>query len=279
MQFGNHSTFRKGLRQLPESKQCTILFVAMMDLPPTNMHKFLSLLLLISIPSLLSAQFNDSTQYHALFNSTGSVNRAKDGSSYLLNNQVRFEMKKKKILLNFGNSWAYGKSNSTMTNNDFSSSLDFNLYGKRRDFYYWGLATYNTSYSLRINNQLLAGAGVAYSIVDRPNAYLNISDGILYDLSDLHLNDTTRVNYHTYRNSLRLQFRFIVKKLLTMDGGTFWQPSLTRKRDYNLRSTFNLGFKLNSWLSLNSSLAYNRIEVTDSENLLLTYGLKLEKWF
>lgn len=244
-----------------------------------NMHKLVCLLFLISICGPSFAQFNDSTQYHALFNSTGSVNRAKDGSSYLLNNQVRFEMKKKKILLNFGNSWAYGKSNNTLTNNDFSSSLDFNLYETQKRFYYWGLANYNTSYSLRINNQLLAGAGIAYNIIDRPEAYLNISDGILYDLSDLHLNDTTQINYHTYRNSLRLQFRFIIKKLLTLDGGTFWQPSLTRKRDFNLRSTFNMGFKLNNWLSLNSSLAYNRIEVTDSENLLLTYGLKLEKWF
>lgn len=243
------------------------------------MYKLLCLLFLIFLQNLAFGQFNDSTQYHALFNSTGSINRAKDGSSYLLNNQVRFEIKKKKVLLNFGNNWAYGKSNSTLTNNDFTSSLDFNLYGKRRDFYYWGLATYNTSYSLRINNQLLSGAGIAYSIVDRPNAYLNISDGILYDLSDLHLNDSTRVNYHTYRNSLRLQFRFIIKELLSLDGGTFWQPSLTRKRDYNIRSSFSLGFKLNSWLSLNTSLAYNKIEVTNSENLLMTYGLKLEKWF
>ncbi|PRY54651.1 uncharacterized protein DUF481 [Arcticibacter pallidicorallinus] len=243
------------------------------------MYKSLYLLLFFFIQSSALAQFSDSTQNHALFNSTGSVNHAKDGSSYLLNNQLRFEIKKKNILLNFGNTWTYGKSNSTLTNNDFSSSLDFNLYGKSRNFYYWGLATYNTSYSLRINNQLLAGAGVAYSIIDRPNAYLNISDGILYDLSDLHLNDTTQVNYHTYRNSLRLQFRFIFKELITFDGGTFWQPSLTRKHDYNIRSTFGLGFKLNSWLSLSSSLAYNKIAVTDSENLLLTYGLKLEKWF
>ncbi|WP_158826485.1 DUF481 domain-containing protein [Mucilaginibacter lacusdianchii] len=242
------------------------------------MYKFLSLFVLICCAQLACAQFSDTTHYHALFNGTGSLNRAKDGKSYLLNNAFTFGLKKKSIQLNLNNNWIYGKTNSDLTNNDYSTSLDFNLYKGIPHSYYWGLANYNTSFSLKINNQLLAGGGIAYSIYDRPEAYLNISDGILYDLSDLYINDQ-RINYHTYRNSLRVQFRFIIKKLITADGGTFWQPSLTRRNDYNLRSTFNLGFKLTNWFSLNSSLAYNRISVTSSENLLLTYGLRLEQWF
>ncbi|MBS7563639.1 DUF481 domain-containing protein [Mucilaginibacter sp. Bleaf8] len=242
------------------------------------MHKILVFILLFSCSLTASAQFSDTTQYHAVFNGTGTVNRTKDGNSYLLNNALGFGMKKKSILLNLNNSWIYGRNNSDLTNNDYSTSLDFNLYRTLPHFYYWGLANYNTSFSLKINNQLLAGGGIAYSIYDRPEAYLNISDGVLYDLSDLYVNDQ-RIDYHTYRNSLRLQFRFIIRKNVSVDGGAFWQPSLTRRNDTNLRSTLNLGFKLSNWLSLTSSLAYNRISVTDSENLLLTYGLKLERWF
>jgi hypothetical protein len=242
------------------------------------MHKIIAFFVFICSGTTAVAQFNDTTHYHALFNGTGSINRTKDGNSYLLNNVLGIGIKKKSIQMNLNNNWIYGQTNSALTNNDYSSSLDFNLYKGPPHTYYWGLANYNTSYSLKINNQLLAGGGIAYSIYDRPNAYLNLSDGILYDLSDLYVNDA-RINYHTYRNSLRLQFRFVVKKLISVDGGGFWQPSLTRHNDTNLRSTLNLGFKLNNWFSINSSLAYNRISVTDSENLLLTYGLRLEQWF
>jgi len=243
------------------------------------MHKCFFTFLLLLAGLTARAQFNDTTNYHVIFNGTGSVNRARDGNSYLLNNGLRFEVKKKSIALNASNSWVYGKSNGDLTNNDFSSSIDFNLYKAIPHAYYWGLANYNTSFSLKINKQLLAGGGIAYSIYDRPNAYLNVSDGILYDLSDINTSDTTREVYHTYRNSFRVQLHFVIHNLITLDSGNFLQNSLTRKGDYILRSTFGLGFKLNTWLTLNSSLAYNKISRTQSENLLLTYGLKVEKYF
>ena len=243
------------------------------------MLKNFSFLLLVFCTYHASAQFNDTTNYHVIFNGTGSVNRARDGNAYLLNNGLRFELKKKSIALNATNNWVYGKSNGDLTNNDFSSTIDFNLYKAIPHAYYWGLVNYNTSFSLKINKQLLAGGGIAYSILDKPNTYLNISDGILYDLSDINTTDTTRENYHTYRNSFRLQMHFLIANLITVDSGNFLQNSLTRGGDYIIKSTFGLGFKINNWLTLNSSLSYNKISRTDSENLLLTYGLKVERYF
>jgi hypothetical protein len=243
------------------------------------MLKYFLLLSVLLSGLAAKAQFSDTINYHVIYNSTGSVNRARDGSSYLLNNSLRFEVKKKVIALNASNNWVYGQSNGALTNNDYSSSVDFNLYKAVPHAYYWGLANYNTSYSLKINSQLLAGGGIAYSILDKPNTYLNLSDGILYDLSDINTSDTTRETYHTYRNSLRLQFHFLINNLITIDSGSFLQNSLTRSNDYNIRSTFGLGFKLNNWLNLNGSLSYNKISRTQSENLLLTYGLKVENFF
>lgn len=243
------------------------------------MFKYFSFLSLLLSGFAAKAQFSDTTNYHVIYNSTGSVNRARDGSSYLLNNSLRFEIKKKAIALNASNSWVYGRSNDALTNNDYSSTVDFNLYKAIPHAYYWGLANYNTSYSLKINSQLLAGGGIAYSILDKPNTYLNISDGVLYDLSDINTSDTTRELYHTYRNSLRLQFHFLINNLITIDSGSFLQNSLTRNNDYIIRSTFGLGFKLNNWLNLNGSLSYNKISRTQSENFLLTYGLRVEKYF
>src|SRR5206468_9780802 len=145
----------------------------------------------------------------------GSINKANTGSSYLLNNGLVYEIKKKSIVFNSTNTWIYGQSNHSLTNNDYSSFLNFNLYKTFPYFYYWGLANYNTSFSLKINNQLLAGVGIAYDFVNTKNTYLNLSDGVLYDKSDLYLSDNTRDVYHTYRNSFRLQFKFVIKDMLT----------------------------------------------------------------
>lgn len=245
----------------------------------SQLLKFIVLIVCFACTKDALAQFNDTTNYHTAYLSSGSINKTNDGTAYLLNNAFKFNMKKKDISLNFNNNWIYGKQNGNQSNNDFSTALDFNLYKTFPHFFYWGLANYNTSYSLKINNQLLAGLGVAYSFFDSPNTYLNISNGILFDTSDLMLADNTRDVYQTYRNSFRLQFRFNIKDRVVIDGSNFLQNSLDRGSDYIIRSTTNLSFKIQKWLSLTTSLNYNRVNRTNSENLLFTYGLTVEKWF
>jgi hypothetical protein len=225
------------------------------------------------------AQFNDSTYYHVGFSPSGSINRTNGGTTYLINNSLKFNINKKDVRLNFTNSWVYGKQNTLLTNNDYSSMLDFDLFKTFPHFFYWGLANYNKSYSLKVNNQLLAGAGIAYSLVDTKNSYFNISDGILYDQSDLILPTNLQDVYHTYRNSLRLSFRFNIKDVVIFDGVNFLQNSFDRRYDYIIRSTTNLSLKIRKWLSLTTSFNYARQNRTQSENFLLTYGMVIEKYF
>lgn len=225
------------------------------------------------------SQFNDSTHYVIHYNTGGSVNKTNDSKTYLLNNAVLFGIKKKTVSLNFNNNWVYGKENQQLTNNDFSSSLDFNLYKTFPHFFYWGLLNYNTSKSLKINNQLLGGAGIAYSIYDRKDAYLNISDGILFDSSDLILESGLNDVYHTYRNSLRLTFNFVIRKVIVLNNSSFLQSSVNNRDDYIVKSNSSLSFKLNKWLSLATNFNYNRISRTSRENSLLSYGLTFERYF
>ena len=235
--------------------------------------------MLLLITSSSKAQFTDSTNYLARYTSTGSINTTNESKAYLLNNALRFGIRKKSISLNFNNNWVYGKQNQQLTNNDFSSTLDFNLYKSIPHFFYWGLANYNTSRSLKINNQLLAGAGVAYSLFDIEEAYLNISNGLLYDNSDIFLEDGTRDQYETTRNSLRLSLRFVVFKNIVLSNTTFLQNSLTNSADYIVKSDAALTFKLNKWLGFNTSYKYNRVSRTNRENSLLSYGLTFERYF
>ena len=237
--------------------------------------KYLILILSIFVNFYAKAQFTDSTNYHLVLSAAGSINKTNTDVAYLLNNALNFGIKRKSIVLNTSNSWLYGKQNKDLSNNDFSSTLNFNLYKTLPHFYYWGLLNYNTSYSLKINHQLLAGLGIAYNIVDKENFYVNISNGILYDKSNLLTNEI----YHTYRNSFRIQYHFYIKELIVFDGNNFLQSSFDRKEDYIIRSVNRLGIKLRKWITLNTSLNYNKMNITNRENLNLTYGLTLDKYF
>jgi hypothetical protein len=225
------------------------------------------------------AQFNDSTHYLTSFASTGIVNNTNNGSSFVITNAFRLGIRKKSISLNSTNSWIYGQQEDRLTNNDFTALLDFNLYKTFKNFYYWGLMNYDKSYSLKINNRLQAGAGVAYSFVDNESAFFNLSNGILYESSDLNLSDSAKSVFQTMRNSLRVRYRFVIHKIVVLDGSNFWQPSFSDGKDYILKFNNSLSFKLNKWLSFTTAAAYNKLNRTHRENLLLTFGLTLEKYF
>ncbi|MBE9602338.1 DUF481 domain-containing protein [Pedobacter sp. MC2016-24] len=224
-------------------------------------------------------QFTDSTHYMVQYSSTGSINRTDESKAYLLNNALKLGIRKQSISLNFSNNWIYGKQNRQLTNNDFSSTLDFNLYHAQSKFFYWGLANYNTSVSLKINNQLLAGVGIAYNFLDKETAYLNISNGLLFDTSDLISPDGFRDQYETIRNSLRVSFKFVLFQNLILSNTSFLQNALTTKGDYVLKTDAALNFKINKWLGLNTSYKYNRVSRTERENSLLSYGLTFERYF
>jgi hypothetical protein len=225
------------------------------------------------------SQYNDSTHYYFNYSSTGSINKTQDGSSNLLNNIVKVGMKKKTLNMNFNNTYVYGRQNRFLSNRDFTSSFDLDLYKTFPHFYYWALATYNSSYSLKINNQWMTGVGVAYSILDKPAAYLNVSDGMLIDHTDLDLSNGITDKYETLRNSFRINYKFVISSQFTFNGSNFLQNSLSRGSDYIIKSTNSLNFKINKWLNTTAQLDYNKMNRNKRDNLLLTYGLTFERYF
>jgi hypothetical protein len=225
------------------------------------------------------AQFSDSTHYYIKYASTGSINRTDDGNAYLLNNAFGFKVSKKKIALNADASYVYGQQNSALTNNDLWASLNFNLYTNNRRFYYWGLVNYDKSYSLKINNRFQGGLGVAYDLIRKPEIILNLSDGILFENNDLFLEDTIPDIYHTFRKSFRVYYKWTIKNIIVLEGTHFLQQSLVHSSDFILKSNNSLSIKLRSWLAITAALNYNRVNRTRRENLLISYGLTVEKYF
>lgn len=243
------------------------------------MKRIIVLLISMLCCKLVSAQFSDSVHYYLKYASTGAVNKTREANSYLLNNSFKVGVSRKKIALNANGGWVYGKQDHVPTNNDYVFALDFNIYKAERQLYYWGLATYDKSLSLKINDRLQTGAGVAYNFFDSKTAYLSLSDGILFEKSDLFLEDTIHDVYHTFRNSLRLSYKWVIRDVIIIDGTHFLQHSLSHGNDYNIRSNSNLSILLRKWLSITASLTYNKLSRTRRENLQINYGVTVEKYF
>jgi len=245
------------------------------------MKRLVILALLLVATTRLYAQFSDTTNYFVHFGSTGIINNTNETDSYVLNNTLRFSVYKKRMSLNTTNTWIYGRNQDAITNNDFNASLDFSLFKTFEHFYYWGLGTFEKSVSLKINHRIQTGLGVGYQLIDKPNSLVVVSDGILYEASDLYDTPETGLDttYSTYRNSFRVKFRFVFKERVTLDGSNFLQHSLEDRHDYIVRSQTNLSVKLVKWLSFTTSVTYNKLNTTRRENLLITFGLSIEKYF
>jgi hypothetical protein len=225
-------------------------------------------------------QFSDTVNYYVNLSGTGNINRTSTGTSYILYNDLRFQVDKKKYSINSMASYVYGSDPTSKTNDDLLAMLNLDILKGIKKFYYWALTVYEKSYSLKVDSRLQAGAGVGYIFVNNAKANLEISDGFLFETSDLGVPDYHgESSYQTVRNSLRVKYRFIIKKIFHIDGVDFFQPSVSDGKDYILKLNSNFSVRLNKWLSLTASFNYNRQNITSSENLLLSYGVTVEKYF
>lgn len=237
------------------------------------------LVMILLSPTFLFAQFNDSTNFFSSYAATGVVNKTNDGTSRVFNNTLKFNIYKRSFALNTTNSWIYGEQLDKVSNNDFISVLDFNMFKSERNLYYWALANYEKSLSLKVNHRLQGGAGVGYYVLDKNDFVIQLSDGVLYEKSDLYNTEASNNNYETWRNSFRIKFRFLINEIVTIDGSDFFQHSLEDRKDYIIKSSTTLGVKLKKWLSFTVALNYNKLSVTGRENLLCTFGLTAERYF
>lgn len=235
-----------------------------------------NLFLLLWILGASAFAQKDTLRFVTHFNGTGTFNKTNTNSSYLLSNTLRFSLENKTIKSNFLNRWLYGQQDEKLINNDFSSLFDCNLYKTFPHFNYWTLLSYSTLYSLKINHQVQAGAGIAYNIIHAKRWQLNLSEGILYDYSDIQLMDTVREIYQTPRNSFRIQLKLFPGERINFTSFTFFQHSFEYGNDFIIRSESNLNCRIKRWLTLTMKLTYNRISRTQKENLFATYGLTIE---
>ncbi|HEY4064999.1 MAG TPA: DUF481 domain-containing protein [Puia sp.] len=232
-----------------------------------------------------STHHTDTAHYHFALSAAGTLNNTNSFQSNVWNTALKASLAQKSATFNFNSSWIYGHQGNLLTNNDFSSTADVDLYKTLRHFYYWGLATYNTSVSLLINHQLQTGLGPGYNIIDKKKAVLIVSDGILFEKGDLYDslyggangNVYQRDRYQAFRNSFRLLGHFVIDDRITLDGTWYWQHVLNNWDDYILKLSGGVSLKLYKWLSFSVMGTFNKFTRTRSKNSLVTFGLMIQE--
>ncbi len=214
------------------------------------------------------------------FTGTGNFNRTSDGTTYVFNNSIRLGASSRLLNANMSSGWIYGKNPTSLTNNDFLTVFDADLFRNTRRWYYWALTAYESSYSLKITNRVQTGAGIGLTVIRKPNIYLVVTDGLLYERSQLVEPDVhDRIKYETWRNSFRIKYKILMMGKLSVDGSHFIQNALNDGKDYIIRSNTVVGWRLKKWLNLTMALTYNNVRITDRENLLFSYGITIDQLF
>jgi hypothetical protein len=239
----------------------------------------LGLLIVIVSSGTAHAQFNDSINHYLYVGSTGTFSKTNDLDSYVLANSVKFTVSKKRISFNTANSWVYGKQSDVKSNDDFSSLIEFDLLKKQKRLYYWGNGTFDKSYSLQIDYRYQAGTGIGLNIAQQPNLVLNVTEGLIYETGSLLDRDLGERRYNVWRNSARFKYRWVIQDIVILDGFVLYQPSISTRNDVIFKTSTTLSVKVRKWLSLSSAFTYNEITLTDRRNLIVTYGVVMERFF
>jgi hypothetical protein len=225
------------------------------------------------------AQVADSSRYHFVLSSTGIINRTNSVRTNVFNNNFQADVNGGKFSFNTAISWIYGKQNKMKSNDDYYFIMDLNYRIDSSRFVVWALGNYEKSYSLQLANRAQFGSGLSYDIFNRDNNRLNISDGILYETSDVLLPDSSKNHYQTFRNSFRLKYRFQLIDRISLTGVHFIQNSLSLRNDYIVKTNLSIALKVYKWVNFTTALTYNKVNRVKRENILFTLGLSIDKRF
>jgi hypothetical protein len=225
------------------------------------------------------AQFADSTRYYIAYAGTGIINKTEKSRSYVFRNNIQGSANGQNLSLNSMFSWIYGEVNDALSNNDFETLVDLNYRPDSSKLVYWVLGTFDKSYSLKIKRRFQVGGGLSYDILRKNNNRINVSNGLLYESGNLTLATGVEDNHQTWRNSFRLKYVFKIGDIFSISGTHFLQNSLAAWSDYNIKSASAVTLKIYKWLALTTALNYNKVNRLKTENMLVTVGLSVQKYF
>ncbi len=182
----------------------------------------------------------------------------------------------KRFKLSSTPSFVYGRQNFLLNEREWFG--DFRTtYRHEERVYYLAFGSFERSNLRKILSRWIVAAGAGVKIVNRPKAYLSLTNVLLHENTDyLELNDIS-----VWRNSARLFGTYTLNDHLTISHSTFWQPALNKRGNVRWSGSVSVQIKMTNALSLRSTLAnsYESVVVPGRvrDDLRWTMGLIYEK--
>jgi len=184
------------------------------------------------------------------------------------------------------NSYVYQEFGKVKADEDILS-LNFLYFNPEKRLYPQLLGFISTNFRREIDLRYLLGAGATYQIIQGEERWLKMSLTAEYEHTDYKRMDFNRDEFdgtsaiNTLRGTVWLNGRYpIFKKKMIFTHESFFQPSLSQKRNFRWRADFGLEFPV--WTFLNLKMNYLRtfeslvIEGQQQEDQFLTFGFTLK---
>lgn len=175
-------------------------------------------------------------------------------------------------------SFIYGQQNKQLNEReifvDFRTSV---LYEKT--LYYLAFGSFEKSNLRKINDRFIGAAGVGLKLIQKKNAYLSVTNVLLYEWTDFMVNKDI-ADKNLWRNSTRLFGEYTMADgKMSIAHTIFIQPSITEK---NFRWNGNLIFRyqITKRTGIRSTIenSYESVVVSDRKNndFRWTFGVVFE---
>lgn len=251
------------------------------------------LFILILFPLLLQAQeartsasVKDSTKVKANLSLTGFW-QSGNVETLIFRAKSDLEFKTwKKAVFKTQNSYVYQEFGKAKADEDILS-LNFLYFNPEKRIYPQLLGFVSTNFRREIDLRYLLGAGATYQVIQGEERWLKMSLTAEYEHTDYKRKDFNRDEFdgnsaiNTFRGTVWLNGRYpIFKKKMILTHESFFQPSLSQKRNFRWRADFGLEFPV--WTFLNLKVNYLRtfeslvIEGQQRKDRFLTFGFTLK---
>ncbi|MFD1141992.1 DUF481 domain-containing protein [Larkinella insperata] len=175
--------------------------------------------------------------------------------------------------------FAYGQQNQQLNEREFLADFRASYLHERR-FYYLGFGATEISNLRKIRNRLTGGAGVGYKIISQKNAYLSVTNVLLYEYTDFLTNTAEVQDVNVLRNSTRVfgEYQWDDGRY-SVNHTVFLQPALNQP---NLRWNGSVSFqmRLTALISVRTTVqnSYESVVAVGRKNndFRWTTGLVLE---
>jgi len=248
------------------------------------------LFLLVFVPTVLSAQINesDTLNFKANLSLTGFY-QGGNVETFIFRAKSDLSFKPfKKWVYKTTNSYVFQEFGKEKADEDILS-LNFLYFNPKRKFYPLVLGFISTNFRREIDLRYLVGGGVTYKILNKKDDWLKVALSTEYEKTQFGKSDFILSEYdgndiiETQRATIWLSGKYkLFKDKLILSHESYYQPSVEDSDNYRWQADLGVEFPL--WKYLNFKINYmhtfESIVIADQKRRdnILTFGFKIKSY-